>query len=141
VAIRVLQHQRAFACLRRARPAKPTALNQILKIVISALLIAAISEVSKRNSSFAALIASLPIVSLLAMIWMYHDGQGTEKIADFSASIIWYVLPSLILFVLLPVCLRTWQMSFYAALAVSSLATIAGFFLLKAIVANFGIKL
>ncbi len=116
-------------------------MNPILKILISAALIVVISEVGKRSASFAALIASLPLISLLAMIWMYQEGQGTEKIAEFSSSVVWYVVPSLILFILLPVCLRTWHLSFYAALAVSSLTTVAGFFILKAVASLFGVKL
>lgn len=116
-------------------------MNPLLKILISAVLIGIISEISKRNTSFAALIASLPLVSLLAMIWMYQDTRDVEKIAQFSTSVIWYVLPSLILFILLPVCLRTWHLPFYPSLILSSVATIAGFFVLKFVLARFRIEI
>jgi hypothetical protein len=114
-------------------------MNPIFKIALSALLIWGISELGRRNSSAAALLASLPLVSLLAMIWMYHDSHDVVRIADFSWSVIWYVVPSLILFALLPPLLTRWHVPFYAALLAASAATIAGFFLMKAVLKLLGI--
>jgi hypothetical protein len=116
-------------------------MNPLLKILISAFLIWAISEISRRNTSIAALLASLPLVSLLAMIWMYHDTHDVAKIADFSWSVIWYVLPSLVLFALLPPLLTRWQISFYPALLMASVATIIVFFIMKAALKLFGISI
>jgi hypothetical protein len=107
-------------------------MNPLLKIALSALLIWGISEISRRNTSAAALLASLPLISLLSMIWMYHDTRDVAGIAAFSWSVIWYVLPSLILFALLPPLLLRWHLPFYVALFLASATTIAGFFLMKA---------
>ncbi len=114
-------------------------MNPILKIALSALLIWGISEISRRNTSLAALLASLPLISVLAMIWMYHDTHDVTRIAQFSWSVIWYVVPSLILFALLPPLLTRWHFPFYMALAVASLATVAGFFVMKAVLKKWGI--
>jgi hypothetical protein len=114
-------------------------MNPLLKIAISALLIWGISEISRRNTSLAALLASLPLISLLAMIWMYHDTHDVTRVAAFSWSVIWYVVPSLILFALLPPLLTRWNVPFYIALFLASAATIAGFFVMKAILKHFGI--
>ncbi len=63
------------------------------------------------------------------------------QLAQFSWSVFWYVLPSLILFVLLPVLLTRWQVPFYPALLISSVVTILGFFILKAILKRVGIEI
>ena len=114
-------------------------MNPILKIAISALIIGAIAEVGRRHSNLAALLAALPLVSLLGMIWIYQETHDEARIAAFSWSVFWYVVPSLILFVLLPVLLTKFQVPFYVALFVSSLATIGGFFLMKSVLRVFGI--
>lgn len=116
-------------------------MSLLLKAIISGILVAAIAEISRRNTSIAALLAALPLVSLLAILWMYHDTRDVNQISSFSLGVFWYVLPSLIFFVLLPVLLRTTHLPFYLAFVLSAVATIAGFFILKAIVARFGIQL
>lgn len=98
------------------------------KIAISALLIVAISEVAKRSSGFAALIASLPLTSLLAFIWLHVDGEPAVKIAELASQIFWLVIPSLILFFLLPYLIYH-GVSFWLSLGISILATIVGYFL------------
>lgn len=116
-------------------------MNPIVKVLISAVLVGLISEIAKRNSSFAALVASLPLISVMAMIWLYHETHNLEKIASFSSAVVWYVLPSLILFILLPVCLKTWRMAFYPALALSCFATVLGYFLMKFVLSRFQIEI
>ena len=116
-------------------------MNPILKIAISAVIIGAIAEIGRRNSSLAALLAALPLVSLLGMIWIYQETHDVARIAAFSWSVFWYVVPSLILFVLLPVLLTRFQMAFYVALPVSCAATIGGFFAMKAALKVFGIAI
>ena len=94
----------------------------LIKIFISALLIAAVSEVARRSSLFGAVLASLPVTSLLAFIWLYRDTGDAGKVAALSADIFWLVLPSLVLFVLLPVLLRHgWN--FWLSLTLSCAAT------------------
>jgi hypothetical protein len=77
-----------------------------LKTAISALVIVAIAEIAKRSSTIGALIASLPLTSLLAFIWLYRDTHDTARIASLSIDIFWLVIPSLALFLALPFFLR-----------------------------------
>ena len=67
----------------------------IVKIVITTLLIVAISEISKRSTMIGAILASVPLVSVLAMIWLYQDTKDVTKISDLSIGIFWLVLPFL----------------------------------------------
>ena len=90
----------------------------ILKVSISAALIVGISEISKRSSFLGGLLASLPLTSLLAFVWLYRDTRDTAKIAALSTSIFWLVLPSLILYIALPLLLKK-GVAFYPALGTS----------------------
>jgi hypothetical protein len=116
-------------------------MNVLLKILLSAVIIGVISEVGKRQTGVAALLAALPLVSLLSMIWIYHDTHDLPRIAAFSWGVFWYVLPSLIFFVLLPPLLTRAHLPFYLAMLIAAVATIAGFFVLKVVLARFGIAL
>jgi hypothetical protein len=77
-----------------------------LKVLITALVVVAVSEVAKRSSVFAALVASLPLTSLLAFVWLYIDTRDAAKVASLSVDIFWLVIPSLALFLALPLFLR-----------------------------------
>jgi len=111
-----------------------------LKIALSALIIVAVAEVAKRTTFWAAALASLPLTSVLAFVWLYLDTGDVQKIATLSGSIFWLVLPSLLLLVLLPVLLRSgW--GFWASLAVSSAATALAYLGMIKLLALFGIRL
>jgi hypothetical protein len=112
----------------------------ILKFAISAALIVVVSEISKRSSLIGGLFASLPLVSLLAMIWLYHDTQDTQKVAALSSSIFWLVLPSLALFIALPALLKR-GVNFYPALIMSTLVMLACYGAMLCTLSKFGIKL
>jgi hypothetical protein len=101
-------------------------LQLALKFLVSALVVVAVSEVSKRTTTVGALLASLPLTSLLAMIWLFHDTGDTAKVADLAGSIFWLVLPSLVLFLILPVLLRAGY-AFWPALAAACAATVAAY--------------
>ena len=116
-------------------------MNPLLKIAISAVIIGAIAEIGRRNSNLAALLAALPLVSLLGMIWIYRETHDVVRIAAFSWSVFWYVVPSLLLFVLLPVLLLKFQMSFYPALLISCAATIGAFFAMSAVLKALGVTI
>ncbi len=88
----------------------------LIKAAISGILIALASEIAKRYAGLGALIASLPLVSVLAMIWLWRDTRDTARLADHAAATLWYVCPSLPMFVLIPVMLRAGY-GFYPALA------------------------
>lgn len=105
-------------------------MNPLLKILLSALLVYAISEIARRNQFAGSVLASVPLISVLAMIWLYRDTGDVERVAQFSWDVFWLVIPSLVLFVTLPVLLLKARMGFYAALAVSTAATVVAYFVM-----------
>lgn len=111
-----------------------------IKLFISAGLIVIISEISKRSSLMGSLLASLPIVSVLAMIWLYLDTKNIQAVSLLSRDIFWLVLPSLILFLVLPLLLK-YKINFYAALTIAASLTICGYFFMIIILKKFGIRL
>jgi uncharacterized membrane protein (GlpM family) len=78
----------------------------IIKIVITALVVVAVSEIAKRSSFLGGLLASLPIISFMAMIWLYVDTKDAAKVASLSINIFWLALPSLSFFLILPWLLK-----------------------------------
>ena len=87
----------------------------VIKAVLAGIIVAAVSEVAKRYPGPGALIASLPLVSVLGMIWLWRDKPDAENMAIHAGATFWYVLPSLPMFLLMPFLLRHgW--SFWAAL-------------------------
>ena len=112
-------------------------LYYVLKFTISALLIVFISEISKRYSLTAGILASLPLVSVLAMIWLYIDTSSIEKVSQLSTSIFWMVLPSLSLFIVLPLLLKS-KVPFYPALTVSALVMVLLYYLMIVILKKLG---
>jgi hypothetical protein len=109
-----------------------------LKVVISALVIVAVTEVSKRGGTFwGGILASLPLTSLLAFAWLYGETRDATKIQALSWSIFWLVLPSLTLFVVLPVLLRR-GMSFLGALPISLVVMVAVYLATAAVLKRFG---
>ncbi len=111
-----------------------------IKVILSALLIVAVSEIAKRSTGFAALVASLPLTSLLAFVWLQTEGVEPGKIATLSSQIFWLVLPSLILFLLLPVLLKN-GLNFWLSLSVSIAATAGSYAVMLSLLHRFGIDL
>jgi len=95
----------------------------VLKCVLSGLLIAAASTLAKRYPGVGALIASLPLVSVLGMIWLWRDKPDAANMADHAQATFWYVIPSLPMFLLIPALLRRGA-PFWAALGAGCLLTI-----------------
>jgi len=111
----------------------------IIKLAITAAVVVAVSEIAKRSPVWAALLASLPLTSLLAFVWLYLDTREAESVATLSYSILWLVLPSLVLFIALPVLLRLgWN--FWVSLALSCLLTAGAYLAMVRILARFGIR-
>ena len=96
------------------------------KVICLAVIIAIVGEVNKLSSLIAALIASLPLTSFFALIWMHFDEQPAAHLQDFSYSLVWMVLPSLAFFVVFPVFLKMGK-SFWLALVAGSFATIGAY--------------
>ncbi len=111
----------------------------VVKVVISALLIVAIAEISKRSSLLGALLASVPLVSVLAMIWLYVDTRDGERVAALASGIFWLVLPSLALFVSLPLMLKQ-GLNFYLSMSLSILLTIGCYWLMIGLLGRFDIE-
>ena len=95
-----------------------------IKAALSGILIAIISEVAKRYPGFGGLIASLPLVSVLGMIWLWRDKPDAPNMAAHAEATFWFVLPSLPMFLLIPAMLRH-GFSFWLSLAVGCVLTIA----------------
>lgn len=111
-----------------------------LKVGISAIVIVAISEIAKRSSGFAALIAALPLISLLAFVWMHIEGAEPARIAELSGQIFWLVLPSLVLFLLLPILIKQ-GLGFWLSLAISVAATSACYLAMLPLLRRLGVQL
>lgn len=78
----------------------------VLKTLITALVVAGVSELSKRYSLIAAVLVSLPLTSILAFIWIYYDTRDNTKLIELSYSIAWLILPSVLFFIALPILLK-----------------------------------
>ena len=96
----------------------------VIKAALSGALVAAISEVARRNPGWGGLLASLPLTSLLAMVWLWRDSGDPERVAALSTGAFWFILPSLPLFLVLPWLLRS-GVGFWAAMAVVVVGTLA----------------
>jgi hypothetical protein len=97
-------------------------LYDVIKALISGVVIAAASEVAKRSPTFGAVILSLPLISILAFIWLWRDTSDTGAIAALSQSTFWFVLPTLPMFLVFPALLRNGT-CFWPALGLSCVLT------------------
>ena len=112
----------------------------LIKIALTTIVLVAVSEISRRSTLIGAVLASLPIVSLLAIIWLYIDTRSVEKVSTLATSILWFIVPSLSLFILLPLLLRK-GVTFFPALAVAVLVMIAAYLATAGIAHRFGVTL
>jgi hypothetical protein len=111
-----------------------------LKGLLSGAIVLIVSEVAKRSPALGALIVSLPLVSLLGMIWLHQETHDTMKLAAHAEATFWYVLPSLPMFLVLPVLLRHgW--GFYPALGGCVVLTSLLYLGMASLLARFGIVL
>ena len=112
----------------------------LAKIAITTILIVAISEIAKRSSLIGAILASVPLVSVLAMIWLYVDTEDVNKVSALASSVFWLVLPSLALFLVLPQLLKH-GLNFYLSLSVSIAITVVCYYIMVAALNHYGVKL
>lgn len=111
-----------------------------VKALISGIIIAAVSEIAKRSPGFGALVASLPLVSVLGMIWLWRDTHDVVGMATHARATFWFVLPSLPMFLLVPALLgRGW--SFWSALLAGCLLTISLYLVMTWAGPRFGLRL
>ncbi len=112
----------------------------LVKAAVSGVLIALISEVARRNPGWGGLLASLPLVSLMAMVWLWRDTHDPQRVADQAISTFWFVLPSLPLFAILPLLIRAgW--GFWPALLLSCVVTLGLYAAMIALSARLGVRL
>jgi hypothetical protein len=111
-----------------------------IKIALTAALIVVISEIAKRNALMASLIGSLPLVSVIGMLWMFGETGDVSKITKYSTGMFWYVLPSLPMFLILP-----WLMQkgwgFHLALLLCVFVTAGLYFIMTRVLAKYGMIL
>ena len=112
----------------------------ITKLIITSLLIVLISEIGKRSSLVGALLAAIPLVSILAMTWMYIDTESSKSAVEFSQRIVWLIAPSITLFLVFPFMIQK-GFGFYISMAVSIMLTVMAYYSVIFILGKFGIKL
>ena len=110
------------------------------RIIVTVVLVIAVSEAGRRSSFWGAILASLPVTSLLAFMWLYTGTGDIESVAKLSHSIFWLVLASLPLFLLLPVLLRR-GITFWPSLAASCCVTVVAYFALVWVLGRFNVRL
>jgi len=112
----------------------------VLKALVSGAIIAAASELARRSSLAAAILISLPLTSILAMVWLYRDSGDPNEIAELSWSILWVIVPSLSFFVALPLAIKG-GVSFWQALLVASVVTAAAYAVWVGVASALGLDL
>ena len=121
---------KSFFCHNNDKPSVQTSgmawLQLAFRVLLSGGLIVGASEIAKKNDVLGAFLASLPLISIFAMIWLYNDTSDTEQIAIFSKDIFWLVIPSLVLFLALPLLLQR-DMDFWPALGISIFLTLIAY--------------
>jgi hypothetical protein len=95
-----------------------------IKAAISGAIVAAVSEIARRYPGWGGLVASLPLTSLLAMLWLWRDSGDAERVAELSQSAIWFFVPSVPLFIALPILLRN-GVGFWLSMAIVVVGTLA----------------
>jgi hypothetical protein len=111
-----------------------------IKAALSGVSAAIVSEAAKRSPAFAALVASLPLISIMAVIWLWRDTGDNARIASHMEATFWYVLPSLPMFLVMPAMLRA-GFAFWPSLAASCGLTVALYFVTAWALARFGVDL
>ena len=111
-----------------------------IKAAISGVIVAAVSEIARRYPGWGGLVASLPLTSLLAMLWLWRDTGDPVRVAELSVSTIWFFVPSVPLFIALPLLLRS-GVGFWAAMVIVVAGTLALYALMFWTAPRLGLKL
>ncbi len=111
----------------------------ILKYLITAAVVVAVSEFANANDKLGGLIAALPLVTVLALIWLYVEKQPMSKISNHAYYTFWYVIPTLPMFLIFPYLLP--KLGFWPTLLACVVVTLVIFFVYANVLKNFGINL
>jgi len=111
----------------------------VVKTIITVIIIVAISEIARRSSFIAGILASIPLTSALAITWLYFDTKEVDTVVNLSNSILLLIPPSLTFFVVLPLALK--RLDFIYSLLISIVATVLVYWLYIALLSRFGIRL
>lgn len=112
----------------------------LIKAAISGVIVAVVSETARRSPGLGALIVSLPLVSILGMIWLWRDTHDPARMAAHVGATFWYVLPSMPMFLLMPALIRR-GMGFWPALGAGCLLTVVLYAAMVAAGPRFGLRL
>ena len=112
-------------------------MQTIIKILISSGIILLVSEIAKKDNLFGSLIASIPLVSVLSMIWLYVDTNDINKVKALANGILWMIVPSMSLFIVLPILIN-YGIQFYLSLTISILVTMVCYLLTISLMNYFG---
>tara|TARA_B100000586_G_C19986809_1_gene374500 strand:+ start:328 stop:672 length:345 start_codon:yes stop_codon:yes gene_type:complete len=111
----------------------------VVKTIITVIIIVAISEVARRSTLIAGILASIPLTSALAITWLYFDTKEVRSVIDLSNSILLLIPPSLTFFVVLPMVLK--KLDFAYSIFISIIATVLVYWLYISLLSRFGIRL
>jgi hypothetical protein len=112
----------------------------LTRAALSGLIVALIALIAKRSPAAGALVASLPLISILGMIWLWRDTQDSALMANHVEATFWYVLPSLPMFLLIPAMMRN-GIGFWIALLAGCVLTVVLYLVTISIAARFGVRL
>lgn len=112
----------------------------LLKAALSGIIIAIVSEVARRAPGLGALIASLPLISVLGMIWLWRDTEDTARMAEHAYATFWFVLPSLPMFLAIPLLLNR-GLAFWPSFAIGCVMTVVLYLAMVWVLGRFGISI
>lgn len=111
----------------------------VTKYLVTSAIVVVVSEAARRSDKLGGFIAALPLVTVLALIWLYIENQSHEKIANHAWYTFWYVVPTLPMFLVFPVLLP--RIGFWPTLTTCVVVTIGSFGIFAYVVRHFGIDL
>lgn len=111
----------------------------IIKYLLTAGVVVLVSEFAKRSDKLGGLVAALPMITFLTLIWLYVENQSTQKIANHAWYTFWYVVPTLPMFLAFPFLLP--RIGFWPTMGASVIITLVCFVLFALLVKRFGIEL
>ena len=112
----------------------------VARALLSGLVIAAVALIARRSPAAGALVASLPLVSVMGMMWLWHDTHDRDRLAAHAGATLWYVVPSLPMFAVIPALLRS-GIGFWWALAAGCALTVLLYLVMVVIAGRFGVTL